>query len=136
MHEIQQVRRFIVVDDDPTNNLVCEHILKRNFNHAHINLFTEPEKALRYISEHYSNVDERISTVILLDINMPIISGWEFLEEFGTLSDAVRSQFTIFMLSSSVDERDKEQAEKNPFVSGFFSKPLSIDQLTASIYKR
>lgn len=123
-----QIGQFIVVDDDPTNNLVCQFILRRNFPNADIQLFTEPLKALNYIKEEYPKVDP-VDVILLLDINMPILSGWEFLDAFAAFSTKIHSRFSIFIVSSSVDERDKEQAERNPFVTGFLCKPLAIETL-------
>ena len=126
---MEKIECFIVVDDDPTNNFLCEYILKRSFDSIPITLFSIPEDALKTIYEEYSNSTKPVNTVLLLDINMPTMSGWEFLEEFSLLSNAIHHQFTIFILSSSVDERDKEKAEISPFISGFLCKPFSINAI-------
>jgi two-component system chemotaxis response regulator CheY len=127
--KMEKIERFIVVDDDPTSNLLCEYILKRGFESIRITLFSIPEDALKTINEEYANSTKRVNTVLLLDINMPTMSGCEFLEEFNHLSKAIHAQFTIFILSSSVDERDKEKAAINPFISGFLCKPFSINAI-------
>ena len=126
---MEEIKRFIVVDDDPTSNLLCEYILKRTFESLPVALFTLPEIALKTIIEEYSNATNPIKTVLLLDINMPVMSGWEFLEAFIDLPHQLRNQFIIFILSSSVDERDKEKAEINPFVSGFLCKPFTANAI-------
>lgn len=126
---MKKIERFFVVDDDLTNNLLCEYILRRTFESIPITLFSKPEKALETIIEEYSTATKPVNTVLLLDINMPSMSGWEFLEVFKNLSPVIHGQFTVFILSSSVDERDKEKAAASPFVSGFLCKPLSISAL-------
>jgi two-component system, chemotaxis family, chemotaxis protein CheY len=93
---------------------------------AGIKLYTEPETALKEIKEEVL-ADENTTTVLFLDINMPSMTGWEFLESFKDFRTEIRQRFTIYILSSSVDDRDKEMADSNPFVSGFLSKPLPID---------
>src|SRR3954469_3879746 len=98
---MEKIERFIVVDDDPTSNLLCEYILKRSFQSTAITLFTMPENALKIITEEYRSASHRVNTVLLLDINMPTMSGGEFLVEFDKLDAVIRHQFNIFILSSS-----------------------------------
>src|SRR5439155_25074418 len=96
------------------------------FQSTAITLFTMPEKALEIITKEYGSALHRVNTVLLLDINMSTMSGWEFLVEFDKLDAVIRHQFNIFILSSSVDDRDTEKAEHNPSVCGFLCKPFSI----------
>lgn len=121
--------QFIVVDDDRTSNLICKHTLRRFFKENLIAIFTEPEDALKAIEEEYIKTDKNASIVLFLDINMPSMSGWEFLEVFKNFNTHIQKQFTIYMLSSSVGCDDAEKAEKNTFVSGFISKPLTLAKL-------
>lgn len=62
---------------------------------------------------------------LFLDINMPTITGWEFLEKFQEFTDSVKNQFNIYMLSSSIDPSDIQRAKLNPLVIDFIEKPLS-----------
>lgn len=117
----------MVVDDNATNNLICKYTIRKFSKEASISIFTEPEVALDYIREDYGKNPAKEFTVLFLDINMPIMTGWEFLDDFKNFSEEIQKQFFIYMLTSSVDERDKEKAEKNPLVSGFYSKPLTIN---------
>lgn len=122
-------RLFIVVDDDPFNNLVCKYTIHKFDSNAEIQLFTDPELALASIKESFPGDDENPDTVLFLDINMPIMSGWEFLEGFEAFNEKIHKQITIYILSSSIDPTDNENAEKNPFVKGYFPKPLSLETL-------
>ncbi len=115
--------RFIVVDDDRSNNLICEYTLRRFSASTDIKTFLDPEVALEHIS-NYSTLQVNTPTVLFLDINMPVLDGWEFLEIFENFTDNIKQQFTIYILSSSIDLRDLERADKNPLVTGFLSKPL------------
>ena len=120
-----QPQRFIVVDDDRSNNLICQCSLRRFSAETEIKTFLDAEIALQYIKDSYNEDKTEIPTVIFLDINMPAITGWEFLEIFKDFSDSIKKQFVIYMLTSSIDSRDQEKAEQNPLVQGFLSKPLS-----------
>lgn len=120
-------KRFIVVDDDSTNNIICNYAIQRVFPGMDIQLFENPILALNTIKETYSELSHDVSTVLLLDINMPEMTGWEFLAIFKEFSDHIHKQFSVFILTSSVSNHDKVTSELTPFVSGFFSKPLSGD---------
>jgi two-component system chemotaxis response regulator CheY len=124
--------QFIVVDDDPVNNLVCKFAITSFDPTANIQLFTNPETALNWIREKYINGTEHEKAVLFLDINMPVMNGWEFLDEFSALPEIYQSLINIFILSSSIDPDDKKSAENHPLVRGYFSKPLrkeTINQL-------
>ncbi|MCE6989594.1 response regulator [Dyadobacter sp. CY323] len=116
--------QFIVVDDDRGNNLICKYAIASIAPHARIQLFTEPEKALEWIKKDFSNRTEDLSTALFLDINMPVMNGWEFLDKFSSFPSGLQAQYDIFILSSSIDPEDKEKAEKHPLVQGYYSKPL------------
>src|SRR5580765_8246825 len=108
--------RFIVIDDDPINNFLCNIILKKLLGTPDFQSFTIPEKGLMFIEKELAG-DKPV--ILFLDINMPGMTGWDVLERFALLSDNIKSLVKIYILSSSVDERDKEKASKNPYVSGY-----------------
>lgn len=118
-------RFFIVVDDDPMNNKICHFIIKQVYHTASVRVFTEGEAALNYITGDYSKEKNTKEAVLFLDLNMPVMTGWEFLERFKRLDREIQNDFKIYILSSSVDERDKERAALEPVVRGFISKPIS-----------
>lgn len=122
---------FMVVDDDRTNNMICEFALRRFSSIPAIKTFIDPEVALQCIKDSYSVQEINISTVLFLDINMPVMTGWDFLDVFKDFSQEIKQQFIIYILSSSIDERDKEKAETDPLVKGFLSKPLSAEIIRA-----
>ena len=94
---------------------------------ADIYIFTEPEEGLAWIRK-YGHSTELGQLTLFLDINMPTMTGWDFLDEFIKFSDWVKSQFYIYILSSSIEDCS-DKAIKYPFVSGFLSKPLKIPHL-------
>jgi CheY-like chemotaxis protein len=126
--------QFIVVDDDPINNLVCKYNIAGFAPAARIQLFTDPENALAWIREEYIQKADTLDSVLFLDINMPVMNGWEFLEEFSSLPKTVHERISIFILSSSIDPDDKQNAENHPLVHGYYSKPLNRDTIK-QIYK-
>ncbi|MEP6846682.1 MAG: response regulator [Panacibacter sp.] len=119
---------FIIVDDDPINNMVCGKIIKQVFPSADVQTFTDPEAALIYIRSNYAK-SNATDALLFLDINMPALSGWEFLDAFELFDETVKEHIKIYMLSSSVDRRDKESAYKNKNVLDYFQKPLSWESV-------
>ena len=123
------IQRFLVIDDDPLCNIITKHLILQLNPEADIKIFTEPETALSFIQAEVPMGGEASETILLLDINMPFMSGWEFLEEFNSLSFGTQVQYNIYIVTSSIEENDKEQADNHPLVLGFLSKPLFIDSI-------
>jgi len=120
---------YIVIDDDVLNNMICKITLEMALGAVQVETFSNAEIALEFIRTNYEDVTDDAVTLILLDINMPIMSGWEFLDSFDAFSDEIKKQFRIYLLSSSVDDRDKEKAKQNRNVIDYLSKPLSKDMV-------
>lgn len=118
--------KFIVVDDDPISNTICRLTLEMVLGKVEMESFTNPKEALDYITEKYA-MPTPSKTILLLDINMPIMSGWEFLERFDALHVNVKNAIDIYILSSSVDPRDKDRSYSNKNVRNYLLKPLTVD---------
>lgn len=118
---------FTIVDDDPINNKLCIRYLGLAFPGSHADEFTNPQQWLDHIRS--ANAAQDMPTILLLNINMPILSGWDVLATLANFPDEIKQQFKIYILSSSIDTDDKQRAANNPLVSGFIEKPLSIPQL-------
>jgi response regulator RpfG family c-di-GMP phosphodiesterase len=121
-------RHFMIVDDDHMNNFICNITLKNTYKNSQITAFEKPVDALAYITTNYPRQDTE-KTTLLLDINMPVLNGWEFLVELKQMDIAVVEQFDIYILSSSVDQRDMDKAKSDPHVIDFISKPLKKEKL-------
>ena len=120
--------KFILVDDDFHNNNICKLYIKYGLPSVEVVCFTFPELGLEYL-EHSFFTSNKTFAILLLDINMPQMTGWDFLEKYALLNTEIRNQITIYILSSSVDELDKKKAEQNQIVKGYFQKPLEIEDI-------
>lgn len=120
--------RYLVIDDDPISNFICQVLIKKALNDAYIKTFTSPQEGLDFLHREYK--DSCHPTVLLLDINMPEMSGWEFMEYFEKMDESIKKQFTIYILSSSLDERDKERAQKNKNIKDYIEKPLNKEMIS------
>ncbi len=124
---MNSIKNYIIVDDDPFNNMLCRMQLEITFGEVNIDTFEIPEEALTFIESKYS--EDAKPAILFLDINMPTITGWEFIEQYEKFNATVKKQISIYILSSSVDSRDKEKAGDNKFIKGFMSKPLQSEQI-------
>ncbi len=122
-------RLFILVDDDPINNLLIKRTIERNLTEVEVKDFLSPEMALKFIETEFKDKASEENTFVFLDINMPTLTGWEFLEIFDTFSFQLKSHFNIYVLSSSIDPADIQRAKINPYVIDFIEKPLKKDFL-------
>lgn len=116
---------FVIVDDDPINNMICSTVIKKVYPDAAVVSFTEPEKGLDY----FRNTLPTCHTILFLDINMPTMTGWEFIDEFSGLESNLKSKVSVFIVSSSVDFRDRERASCNSAIRRMISKPLTAKML-------
>ncbi|MCF0068913.1 response regulator [Dyadobacter sp. CY261] len=117
---------FIIVDDSVFDLFTQEKLLLKSGLTETVRTFNSPQQAIEHLSSQGAEIPE---TVILLDLQMPGINGFEFTEHYGLLPEAVRKRIRLFMISSTVDISDIEQAESNPYIIQLLSKPLEIPLL-------
>ncbi|MFN6945555.1 MAG: response regulator [Cytophagaceae bacterium] len=125
----KSAKRFLIVDDDPLNNFLSKMVLKMSFGEVEVKDFLIPELALEYIETEFEHNQHQEIVILFLDINMPTLTGWDFLDKFKVFTEPLKNQFTIYMLSSSIDPADIQRAQLNPLVKDFIEKPLSRDIL-------
>ena len=109
------------IDDDAINNMLSERMIKKHFPKIKSNSFLNATEAHELLKE--TNIE--FPDAIFLDINMPVMNGWDFLEVFEKLD----LEIPIYMLTSSIDPKDQEKAHKYSSVKDFISKPLKEDRL-------
>jgi response regulator RpfG family c-di-GMP phosphodiesterase len=123
-------KKFITIDDDGFNNSLCKLIVRRTLGITDVESFTNAEKGLEYIVTSFKINGIQQPTILFLDINMPIMNGWEFLEYFDKLDPIIKRNIFVCILSSSVDSRDRKRAEANSNVYKYLVKPFSSEMLT------
>lgn len=120
---------FLLVDNDPLNNMLNKILIHHIEKNSQITVFTNPEEALSYIENIDTPVKEKDKTILLLDLIMPEMDGWEFLDKFHKFPGGVHSGYDTYILSSSIDTDDSKRAASNPLIKGFLEKPLSTEFL-------
>ena len=117
---------LLVIDDDDINIFIIKKIVEKTGYEAKMVAKTNGSVAIDYLQELIAS-DQILPHLILIDINMPVLNGWEFLDAYEKL--AIQNDINMYMLSSSVYENDIEKAKTYKTVKGFISKPLSIERL-------
>jgi len=115
--------KLVVIDDDPIDHFLMQHILHGN-KHFKMTTYTMyGSLVLDYIEENKQHPD-KLPDTIFLDLNMPMFSGWDFLDRYHQISAEIDKNIKIYIMTSSVRPADKKRTEDYPFVTSFISKPL------------
>ncbi|WP_240927948.1 response regulator, partial [Cellulophaga sp. Z1A5H] len=94
--------------------------------------FSDGEEALNFVLKNLNDKIE-LPDIILLDINMPIMDGFQFMEEFVKIKPKLGKKIVVYMVSSSVDPKDIERTKKISAISDYIIKPIEIEKLKAII---
>ncbi len=119
-----------VIDDDDIYQFTITKILSSIKMNKKILLFSDGEEALDFMIDNLYS-DSELPDVIFLDINMPIMDGFQFMEEYVKLKPKLNKEITIYMVSSSVDPVDIAKAKSISDISDYIIKPIEVKQLKA-----
>ena len=122
-----QFDAIFLVDDDPINNLINKRLLSKTGLSQNIREFLGGEDALLLLKE----VPDKDHLLIFLDINMPVLNGWEFLNKY--LDNFPTRNDRIIILSSSIDFQDRPRAQEYHIVAGFLEKPLTLEKIASQL---
>ncbi len=117
---------LMIVDNDQVNSFVLKNIIKRNYAEAGIVICPDGEQALKHLEELDAQGDA-FPDVLLLDLYMPILNGFEFLERYTHLYS--HKPTVIFAMSNSLSKDDQQKANEFNVVKGFITKPLIYNNL-------
>lgn len=128
------MERIICVDDDPLCLFLAEVTIKESNMANEILLAESAPAAISLLKDLYSKDDQKLesqelSTLIFLDINMPVMNGWDFLEIFENEFQHLFGQVRIFILSSSIDTADIIRSKQYKSVDDYIAKPLTVEVL-------
>src|SRR5476651_2143628 len=119
----------LLVDDDEINNFISIKLIKKAFLNTEIMACLNGKFAIDQLVELQGKDPSKLPDYILLDINMPIMNGWEFLDEYTRLNIDPLGKCKVYIISSSVFSNDINKARSYPIVKDFVSKPLNVDRI-------
>jgi len=124
---------ILFIDDDPITLMLCKMVIKKASFSNEIATSKNGEEALQYFNslkqlDSYGELKKQ-PQLIFLDLNMPVMGGWEFLDSFSTSDYAAYNKTKVIILSSTIDPEDLEKSKKYPMVIDFLSKPISKEML-------
>lgn len=123
-----RVKTLFVIDDDKIYHFLFKNLLKQNGIDVGVSFFHNGQEAIEHIKK---NADAaHLPDLILLDVNMPIMNGWQFLEEYANLLHALPKVSPVYMISSSNNEVDINKAKEfGHIVHDYLLKPVCKEDL-------
>jgi CheY-like chemotaxis protein len=128
------MERVICIDDDPLCLLLAEVVIKQSNVADEVLFANSGQAALSLLKNIYSTgenqlASQELSTLILLDLNMPVMNGWEFLDVFEKEYQHLYGLVKIVILTSSIDTADIIRSRQYKSVSDYISKPITVEVL-------
>lgn len=130
----KKVKCIMLIDDNPDDNFVHKRIIQKNDAAANVVVKESGPAALDFLKEDATEEGQR-PELIFLDINMPNMNGWEFLDEYSMLDKGLQSKAVIIMLTTSDNPDDRERAKKLNISADFKTKPLTKEILDEVLSK-
>lgn len=120
----------LIIDDDEINNFLCKKVMELSNFSQEIHTCQSVDEGINYLKTTLTKNPNQYPHALFLDINMPVRTGWDFLDEYDILcKENTLKKMNIYMLSSSVYEEDIKRAEENPLISKYVTKPLEVSLL-------
>lgn len=121
--------RTVLIDDDATGVFLTKRLFQREGLDEALTTFVSPVEAVAFLREQA--VGGTLPQVILLDLNMPLMSGWDVLEALQPLQPHLLGRCAVYILTSSLAPADRNRAREYPLVAGLLHKPLDQDKIQA-----
>ena len=121
-----------VIDDDAIYQIIISKTIERSKMFSSITSFKNGKEALDTLHNAVNNTRENtqiLPDIILLDINMPVMDGWEFMEKMSLIKSKFKKGITVYIVSSSIAVEDKNKSKTYIDILGYLSKPITVNDL-------
>lgn len=119
-----------VIDDDDIYRYTISKNLKALNLTSDMLVFSDREQAINFMTDNVGNPNQ-LPDIILLDINMPVMDGFQFMEEYVKLEPLIAKEIAVYMISSSVNPQDIQRAKAVPEIADYLVKPINPTKLGA-----
>ena len=134
-----KINCILLIDDDEPTNFISQMIIEEADCAAEIQIAYSGGQAIDYLTSQGTSTSGQNTyprpDLIFLDINMPAMNGWEFLQKYNSLEKEHKGNIVIIMLTTSLNPDDRLRSQDFPDVSGFENKPLTRVKLEALLKK-
>ncbi|MCH8330120.1 MAG: response regulator [Bacteroidetes bacterium] len=126
-------KTIMLIDDNEIDNIINQKMIEGNNFAERIYIHTGSRSALEFLQNLDRDEEllaQMLPDVVFLDINMPIMDGFQFLEEYEKLSDRIKKHCKIVMLTTSINPSDMDRAKKSDYIIRYINKPLTSEFLS------
>jgi CheY-like chemotaxis protein len=120
--------RVMIIDDNVIDLYISKRLIIKNLFGKNVLEYFSAEKALKYLQDHQETV-YLLPQIIFIDIYMPVMSGFEFMEAYEKLPKNLKNNCKVFIISSTIDENDIERSNKDKNITAFHVKPITKEFL-------
>lgn len=117
------MKKVYLIDDDDIFVFLTKKTILKVSDHVEVEVFSDGYQAITHLNE-IAGDKEALPDVIFLDLNMPVMDGWEFLTEYEQLYNSLAREIQLYIVSSSISPHEMERSANIPVVSAFIIKPL------------
>jgi CheY-like chemotaxis protein len=126
---LDQIPKVLVVDDNEIDTLICAKVIETHNLAKEVIVHNQPQEALDYLIALSNTQPEQFPDLIFLDLNMPVMDGWDFLQEYKKILITISKKVILMVTSCTTDYKDFAEIKKHQEISGFMDKPITADKL-------
>ncbi len=131
---MNEKKHLCVIDDDQVYQFTIKKTLEHRNTFSRVSFFNDGKEGIDFLKGEINSASD-LPDVILLDLNMPVLDGWGFMEEFMAIKDQLAKPVHIYLVTSSIDFRDRERAKNYSEVSDFKIKPITYEELSLTLWE-